>query len=790
MTHLYIDNQRMDTDGSLSLSISLSLAAVTSLTSAEVFPPLSLTIPKTAHNRTIMGDVEHPSSARMFNHTAHRARVEVDGCVVAEGLAKLTASISGSDACYRIEIVSRSRDWHKTATKPLSALMEDWCATLTATTLSESLSAHNPLVRFLPVERGSGTDKECYVGRVLHENYHPFIHIASLLRAVFAEAGYTIESEFVNSEFFRSLYMSGNWSRRNYGGWVANMDFKALRSEDSPEVAANAFGRVYASPLLHYNTIGNLVDLPDESAGGYNSGSLGVEESSGRLMFTPTTSLMVAFDYHLKWRTDYRILDRNRLQGFSTVRIRIGDEVGNLLPNTFKDYRNEDLSAGYDYNFVIFDHTEGATYRLLADEVVNGDADLSNLREGDTESRVLLTTQSRSTLFHHNLSGKLLNLRVAMVVDGVECSPASDWAVYSGAAGECGSTEVNASFRSQPIACTAGESVFFDDLLFEGGEQGMTMSLLSGSSITPVFYPYPTIGSEVVWSDVAAWDFSTLDLLVALQELFDLQILSEPTLKRVYIEPRNNLYDGEVIIDFSERIDLDRPIVVEELGDDCSQHLRFAYRSGDVAVEEYTEESGERYGEWVATIDNIFASEDERSVVNNLFTASLSQCGVVAAAPSAHLIVAKGSAKASVIQHLNSLPKIVSYRGMHPLPSGERWDYPTRNASSYPLLTFFDNGSLSGTPRSLLFEDRDGVEGLHRWWDRSIEQTNHSRRLRLNVYLLPSEVEQFVTTTFLKNDFRALYMLLYEGERVLCRLEEICDYDPSATSTAAVFVTV
>ena len=82
------------------------------------------------------------------------------------------------------------------------------------------------------------------------------------------------------------------------------------------------------------------------------------------------------------------------------------------------------------------------------------------------------------------------------------------------------------------------------------------------------------------------------------------------------------------------------------------------------------------------------------------------------------------------------------------------------------------------------------MEGLHKWWDERVECLNHSRRITLYVVLNPEEVEQVVVPNSTKRDFRAHYILTIEGEKVLCRMEEIVDYNPTAPSTKVVFMTV
>ena len=783
MVKLYIDNQVADLDPHSSLSISLSIASLTSTSWGRAGYSKSITIPATPLNRRLMGDCEQPLSAQMFNHKEHTARVEVRGSVIIEGTIYLTASSLGSEGYYRFNIIGNARQWVKGAEALLSSLGDDWGGVYSDEMIAESLEGEgNPLVRFLPVVRAGGEDLVNFEGRILPENYHPFLHIATLVERIFAEAGYAVESEFFDSEFFQSLYMSGKWKEMDWSGWREAMDFCAVRREDSEEVVSDLFGRVYADPLANYNTVGNLVDVPEGEEGTFNGGAF-FKEYSGRVKFVPTREMMVAFEYSLRWRTQYKVLSRTKLQGYNRLKPYYGDEFVVQMPNTFPDRREEGIRPNFQYTLFVFEPIEGATYKLM---------ERLQREDGSVVGREILSTTSRATTFYHQEAGTIHNLYIEMHHEGYITIPVSDWAIYDGYVEEYGWKTLKTSFRSMPKVCSPEVPMYFDLFYFGGAEKGMKMQLLAGSSVRPILYPHPMLGEEIGWKDIVDYPFTGLDLLGALKELFDLQIYTDPLDRKVCIEPRRDYCDPRVVVDLSERIDSSKPILVEELGADHPKHLMLRYRSGDRAVEALEVEEGAPYGVWSAEVDNIFASEGTNLISNRLFAPSVSEGGSVSWAPSASLIVVGDSDDDSprCVGRCNFLPKILSYRGMRPLPEGERWDYPTEKATEYPLVTFFDDGSLGGKARSLLFEDRGGVEGLHRWWDGRVEALNHSRRISLHVALHPEEIEQIVVPNSTKHDFRAHYLLTIAGEKVLCRMEEIVDYNPIAPSTKVVFVTV
>lgn len=791
MIRLYIDNTEADIDPFADLSISLSVASLTSTSWGRANYSKSITIPATSHNRTLMGDCQQPLAAEKFNHALHTGRVEVDGCVIIEGTIYLSSASLGPEGYYRFNIIGNAREWVKGAQVPLRSLPIEWSATFDEDTISESLTREDGLVRFLPVER-RGVPEKGYYNRVLPDNYHPFIHIGSLVEAIFAQAGYAVESEFMTSDFFRSLYMSGSWSERDFGTWAEEMDFFATKRGDSPVAEANGFGRVYADHLANYSTVGNLVDVPNGEEGTFGEGCFGVD-STGRICFTPPRSVSAAFEYHLRYKTDYLMESRTRLRGLTYIRPYFSDGVNVRIANRFEDRRDEELVQYRIYTFIAFDHTEGATYRLYAKEITNPNAEEGNLQPGDYVEHLLMECSSREGGFYHEFSGRVVEPRVAMEVGGLVGPITSDWALYDGYIHEKGNTIVDVTLRSMTEECSPEEPKFFDLFFFGGGLEGQQLQVLEGTSIRPILVPHPTLKDELQWGDVMNYSFTGLDLIAALKELFDLQIYTDPLDRKVCIEPRRDWCDPSVVVDLSERIDTSRSVVVEELGGDHPKALTLCYRSGDGASAELSEMEGKEYGRWSAAVENIFASEGEREVRNRIFAPSVDVVGSASGAPSASLIRVgdKDAVIPSCIGYYNFLPKIVSYRGMKPLPEGEGWQFPTiLSGEEYPLVTFFDSGELGGEPRSLLFEEREGVEGLHTYWDNRVEALNHSRRLTLYVTLYPEEVEQILVPNSTKRDFRAHYIVTIEGEKVLCRLEEIVDYNPSSPSTKMVFETI
>ena len=53
-------------------------------------------------------------------------------------------------------------------------------------------------------------------------DYHPFLHVRTLMESIAAQAGYSIRSDFMETDFVGSLYISGRYPEKETSlltGW-------------------------------------------------------------------------------------------------------------------------------------------------------------------------------------------------------------------------------------------------------------------------------------------------------------------------------------------------------------------------------------------------------------------------------------------------------------------------------------------------------------------------------------------------------------------------------------------
>ncbi len=783
MLRLYIDNQQADLGQESAVEVSLTTASMTSMEWGRVTYVKDVVIPLTPRNQSLMGDAHHPLTARMFNNARHRVRVECGGSVVAEGDLFLTASRMGAEGYYKFDIVGSEREWVFASQAPLADLGVNFSHYLTAQTIRDSWSAVGAKVRFLPVERGLWqalpTDKRA----LSLVNYHPFLHLHSVVEAIFDQAGYKVVSKFLGSDWFRRLYMSGRWQEHYKAAeQFERNNFVAVRSAASGVQQADFAGRVAATPLANYNTVGNIVDSTDKELGGVNeNGTFGLDEQ-GRICFAPTEEVGVAFECRLHYTTQTRILSRTELQGFGTIHFDPDNEVVLSFPNRYEDRRTGPLNGSQNYSLLIFQPQEGTVYRLWA------------TKQGSSVQQELLVTRDRYSQVVLERGEVYTNLRLVVVdSSGRVEDVAGDWALYDGYVEEFNVDVVDHTFITKPEVVRAGEVRLFDTFYLGGAVQGMTVEVLAGCYIRPIFLDMPREGSLLGWSDVAAFEESQYDLLVSLKNLFDLQFYTDTREKVVYIEPRKDFYTNK-LVDWSGRMGKKGEIEVSEIGSEATRRIRVAYAKGDKLVEELAELEGVPFGSWTARVDNIYAPNRVTDFEARMFTPSLVASGLLPQAPSAEMVDVSGAVSPQGergVAQLNFATKLVYYDGLVALPAGEKWGWPAESsgAGEYPRALFFGR-TAGGEDISLLVEDRDGVAGLNRYWKHRLAQLNQARRIELNIEIFPDEVEGMVMPNSSERDLRALYKLTIEGEELLCRLEGVHRYNPANATTRCTFVTL
>ncbi len=771
MITLTIDSQRCDLADGCSIE-GLGCFDMNSAASVQSWrngQKVTLLLPSTPRNDKVMGYAAEPTTAERFNAEEHRAVVEVDGVEMMSGVVHLLSVESGgvskgraATPCYRIRITAGAASWAERAARTkLSDMFDDYSIRLDGETIEQSW-AEQSLVKFLPVHYDDY--KAPYDGSSLYapqrvlsvDDYYPFVRVADIVNAIFSQSGYSVESSFLLSEEFRKLHISGRYpsSGTSQSRLTATTGFCAGRRSEVSAVA-DSFGRVYATPLMLVNSVGNFVDTAaaTDGEGLYNHGSTLSVTDEG-VSYSPTTTVGVSFEFDICYTTDYRILSREQLQGFDGVYIDTDCQMKFQLINPFED-RRDSLQPNTSYKCVVFDHSPGATYRVVC-------------HYGSTTSTLAeFSARTQSVVIPAAASGAVCELQ-QRGADGVYQACASDWALYDGYVAESGTTKVELRLRTQPRRLSPLSRYEFNRIYLYGAAEGQRLTLPKECRMRSLFSASPSVGSQLAFADVVAYDTTQAELLESLQAMFNLRILSDERARKVYIEPYDDFYSGEVV-DWSDRVLCSEPAKAEDIASVCHQVRTLAYRSeAGGAVERFNREWATKLGSWSRTTHSKVALQGEKREAQLILSPTLSVAGVVATAQSA-LLLEVGDRDGDELA--DTALRVVRYEGMQALPKGERWGFPSYD-TSYPLAAFHLPERFT-----LCFEDRDSAEGLHRYYDGEWLRDERRRSLSLSLLLWPDEVASLGDYGSQGANVGSRFVLSTSGERVCYNLQAVESYD-------------
>lgn len=776
MVEIALDGKRCDLWEGYTLPrdiFKIDVAAMADIQQQRSGRSVELRLPSSPANDALFGYAADPCCGERFNASHHEAVVTVDGVELMRGVAHLMAMECKDGVLnYIVRLRSGGSDWVESAAlTPIVEAVDNYSATLNGTTILASWINPSTPVRFLPVlyddYRVPYDEHSLYPPqRVMTVgDYYPFLSIERLLREAVERGGYTIASEWIKSNEVRSLMMSGKYASvggQSLSRLKAFAGFEAGRGAVT-ECLADSQGRAWLSPLVLTSSLGAFVNTVN-GEGLYNNNNCLFISDKG-VEYKPATAVTVGFEYYLKYVTDYEISSRKRLKCFDSIYLGEGCDMEFQVANPFNDKR-DNLQPNMKYNCIVFDHQEGDRYRLTC-------------YHGTSHSVVANQVGERFTFTTPQVDIESMNCVLMKIgSDGVTSVYSGDWAVYEGHVTLTGQTTVELTIQSPPELVLPSSGRSFNNLYLHGAAEWQRIQLLSDCRLRPIFSATPALGSKLSWGDVAAHDAQLIDVVEAVQHMYNLRIFTDEESKRVYIEPRDDFYRDDEH-DWSDKVDLSQPIEVEDIASDERERFTLAYRAeGDGAVARFNHSAESPLGEWTVQLDSRITSRGERRKSNPLFTPTLN-CAPYASAPSAQ-VMQVGDRDADQVTTVEA--RIIRYEGLRALPSGESWDYPSYG-QDYPFAAFHAPNEFT-----LCFEDRDGLEGLHRHYDEQVAELSLRRRVRLTLHLLPDEVRSLAEWDGEGANLRSVFVLNVSGQRAKYRLEAVENYDATTGRAVCRFV--
>lgn len=733
---------------------------------------VTVALPRTPRNDNILLDAADLHTGLKFNFAEHRAAIMHDGATLVEGVARLTEV---TEKEYRLEIRTGGSRWATAAAQTLVGDTKiDFDFLLTPLDIERGWSDDSP-VKFFPVTRDrypdahNPDDLKTTQQLLTIDDYHPFIHVGTLLRAIFSQAGYKAEGSFLTSPLFSSLYMSGAYPSRDTAAMVGRMGFKASRTADIATHATH-MGMVYADGKRTANSVGNLVTTASPfdydsdqrlKTGLFNNGGC-FDIAHDDIVYTPPMEVTASFEYHIKYTTQHRILTRDRLKCIDRIFLGAGTDIRLQVANCYEDRRNS-FRGNYQYRVMVFDHNPADTYELTTRAGENGTDHPWREFSGHTTVAVSPATQDTVAVLWCIRNGQRRRYE-------------GDWALYDGFVEEFGQTTVEFKVNSSPEKISPAAPKEFFDIHFMGGDPDALFILHKETSLRVLFHAGPGFGSRLKFKDVACHPVRQIELLGALQQMFNLRFFTEEPTRTVIIEPRDLFYRTDSVTDWRGKTLADTPVRITDTALETHDRLLLGYLDSEGELRRHDRDSPLPFGSW-ETRSGTFASKmGRRSVRNPLFHPSITLDRQITSAPAAHLI-AVGDRDSLSSDGINFAPLIVRYMGLCPLPPNQKWSADSR-ADHYPLAAFHFAGEGSTPPFTLCFEDRDNARGLHSFYDRQIADERFREQVTLTLRLTAEEVEALLLPRVSATSIRSLFRIDTPCGEILAHLTAIADFDP------------
>ncbi len=754
-----IDNLECDYKSSSDFKLSFSSSDMSNLNSAREGTTIEVLMPRNQTNAAIFGGEAQIHTASRFNEEWHPMRFEVDGLTLFEGTAYLMDVVWSDDEEYfRVECRGDVEEWAlRGSQSAMSDVSLDGFNIYLNQVGIESTWEESSVVKFFAVDRdsytvtSSGEDMTGVQKVRTIDDYHPFINIKALMESFFSQYGYTIESSIFESESFSNLFVSGNYDSSESSNARSTMSFFLKRGEETTAVC-NSTGRIYLSPYMLTNTLGNIVDVlsPTYDQECYNYGNV-MQIDDKELVFVPLTNTYAGFEYRLHYIATSQIISRTRLKSINSLRYTDGYTIEWKLLNNYVDQRDS-IVANVEYTVAIFDYDESCVYRIVG---VGSDSShtplvlLSGNFNGWTPTvkyASYILQQSENGYYYTNYTG--------------------DWALYFGYVGEYNKSEVDVCVRSAPEQFTSQSPMRFAELVLEGGIAGGECKLMADSYLKPYYAYYPGYNSKVWLSDIAVQDFTMLDLMSAIQHQFNLRFYSDESSKRIFIDPVDDFYT-DVEWDWSDKVVEGADIAFRNFAHTANRSNKLGYQQTDGVVNRLGESDNAIFGDWEYDINSYAASASSKTTLNPIFSATVnSDVGA--------LSVGDRDDETSV-ESLNFSPRVVRYFDMRDI-GGE----------TIPYASFYDVEQ----GYNLCFEDRDGMQGLNSYYQSQLQSQQRADLISLTLTLNAVEYTNLFSPDNINPSLRDIFLISLKGETFRCRLYSVESYNIVSGEARCTFLTI
>lgn len=280
------------------------------------------------------------------------------------------------------------------------------------------------------------------------------------------------------------------------------------------------------------------------------------------------------------------------------------------------------------------------------------------------------------------------------------------------------------------------------------------------------------IKNAIVDIDALMPDESQLDFISDFKEMFNWYFFTDEINRTVRIEPRDQFYNNEAI-DWSDRQDLLKGIVIKHMGDNLNKTIRFKYKRDSKDKHIINKEEEFNFGDDLASIEvgilNVASKDGILEKQFKIFSPTWVGNGIIGA-PSGQIPVLWDTDDNTMPNKIRTdyNTRLMFYNGLRTLDQGESWNFEDQNRTNYPQLIMQFDKLINDN--SLYFENGQFALGLfQKHWANTVETINKGRIEERWFNLTEADIQNL--------DFRIPIYLEHLGQGAFYHILSINGYD-------------
>ena len=562
-------------------------------------------VPATKRNNKLLNHIYQDGNMDSKNVRGSLAStIYSDNIPIVSGTLKITKILKGKDPLeYECNFLSDNMDWaSKIKNKDLKELTFDNTSgggntgfvfenmqglsgnARDASTFNAN--SDKPLFPLLSVGEGVSSRNQ-----VTDADFVPCLYVKNIWDKIFAGEGYVVDSEFCNSEYFKSLIVPLNFEKQSE---LLNDKYGKIEKNDGyVEIAGYSHGGSSISSMSHigYNALtvnrrfGYLTDNTNVAARYPFSGNFALDDS-------PLPSSTSTGNVQTGGNTHYQLSDHTMVvineTGTHTIKFNID----------FRHYRNSSSVSSWQ--------NEEVKYKLRGElwEVDDDlDQDINSFYQAVEDSNNGNNTNT-------NIIRRWDSGTISYTKDGNHDSIENFNGEYSDVSTEVGRKFIfTVSVRVTSYAAYDGGHVKF-------GYQSGTMEVMGNDTIN--------VGEDYSPVQFLLPKGKQSDFVSGISQMFNLQFSTDSKSKIVKVEPYDYFYqDYTQARDWTSKIDYSKPIEDEFINDIKSELVvKYKDASGDAFLERFNKKNDTEWGSYrELNSDGVF-TDGTYKVENKYFSPS------------------------------------------------------------------------------------------------------------------------------------------------------------------------